>query len=104
MTAVITQTTFKPNPGADMSSIRKIVKEAAVIWRKHGAEVSLSMVSNGEIGNMTFSCRYESFEKYGKCAGAVYADPAFQTWSAKATASGLNSWVRSNILREISLN
>jgi len=104
MTAVITQSTFKSNPGADMVKVLELVKEAAVINRRHGAEVSLWMVSSGEIGNMTFVCRHESFEKYGKSVDAVYADPAFQKWSAKATAAGLTSWVRSNTLREIPLN
>ncbi len=104
MPAVITQSIFKPNPGADMAKIREIVKEAAVIWRRHGAEVSFWTVSAGEVGNLGFAARYESFEKYGSCADAVFADPAFQAWSVKATASGLTSWVRSNTSREISLN
>ncbi|MCE2781825.1 hypothetical protein [Limnohabitans sp.] len=43
-----------------------------------GAEVSIWTVSAGEVGNMVFATRYDSYEAYGKCMDAVYADPAFQ--------------------------
>lgn len=33
----------------------------------------------------------------------IYADPAFAAWNAKGVASGLSSWVRSNVAREVSL-
>jgi hypothetical protein len=34
----------------------------------------------------------------------MYADPAFAAWSAKGVASGLSSWVRSNVVRELTLS
>ena len=57
--------------------------------------------SSIEIDNMVFATRYESYEVYGKCTYAVYADPTFQTWQVKGTASGLSSWVRSNLARQL---
>lgn len=101
MAQMISQAVFKPNPGADMTKLMGMVTEAAAIWRKHGAEVSVWSVSAGEIGNMVFATRYDSYEAYGKCSDAVYADPDYQAWSLKATASGLSSWVRSNLARQL---
>ena len=99
--AVVYQVAFHPNPGADMTKLMALVTESAAIWRKHGAEVSVWAVSAGEAGNMVFSTRYESFEAYGKCAAAVYADPDYQSWSQRGVASGLSSWVRSNLARQL---
>ena len=101
MAQMISQVVFKPNPGADMAKLMGLVAESAAIWRKHGAEVNVWTVSAGEIGNMVFSTRYDSFEAYGKCLDAVYADPDFQAWHVKGTASGLSSWVRSNLARQL---
>ena len=101
MAQMISQVVFKPNPGADMTQLMALVAESAALWRKHGAEVSIWAVSAGEIGNMVFSARYDSFEAYGKCTDALYADPAFQAWQVKGTASGLSSWVRSNLARQL---
>ena len=98
---MISQVVFKPNPGADMTKLMALVAESAALWRKHGAEVSIWAVSAGEVGNMVFLARYESFEAYGKCTDALYADPAFQAWQVKGTASGLSSWVRSNLARQL---
>jgi hypothetical protein len=84
-----------------MTKLMALVAESAALWRKHGAEVSIWAVSAGEVGNMVFSARYESFEAYGKCTDALYADPAFQAWQVKGTASGLSSWVRSNLARQL---
>jgi hypothetical protein len=98
---IISQAVFKPNPGADMAKFMTIVAESAALWRKHGAEVSVWAVSTGEIGNMVFATRYESYEAYGKCVDAVYSDPEFQAWSVRATGSGLSSWVRSNLARQL---
>jgi hypothetical protein len=103
MSQVISQTVFKPNPGADMSKLMALVAESAAIWRKHGAEVAVWTVSSGEIGNMIFSARYESYEAYGKCTDAVVADPAYQAWTAKGVASGLSTWVRSGLARQIAI-
>jgi hypothetical protein len=101
MSQVVSQAVFKPNPGADLNKLFELVSESAAIWRKHGADVSVWSVSAGEIGNMVFTARYDSFEAYGKCTDAVYADPAFQAWMVKGTASGLSSWVRTNIARQL---
>jgi hypothetical protein len=101
MAQMISQVVFKPNPGADMAKLMGLVAESAATWRKHGAEVNVWTVSAGEIGNMVFSTRYDSFEAYGKCLDAVYADPDFQAWQVKGTASGLSSWVRSNLARQL---
>jgi len=101
MAQMISQVVFKPNPGADMTKLMGLVAECAAIWRKHGAEVNVWTVSAGEIGNMVFSTRYDSFEAYGKCLDAVYADPDFQAWQIKGTASGLSTWVRSNLARQL---
>jgi hypothetical protein len=103
MSQCIAQFVFKPNPGADMSKVMAQVKVAAGIWKRHGADVSFWTVSAGEIGNLIFACRFESFAAYGKSYDAVTADPAFLAWSAKSTASGLTSWVRSNLARAIAL-
>ena len=103
MAQMISQVVFKPNPGADMAKLMGLVAESAAIWRKHGAEVNVWTVSAGEIGNMVFSTRYDSFEAYGKCLDAVYADPDFQAWQVKGTASGLSSWVRSNLARQLQI-
>jgi hypothetical protein len=101
MAQMISQVVFKPNLCADMTKLMALVAESAALWRKHGAEVSIWAVSAGEVGNMVFSARYESFEAYGKCTDALYADPAFQAWQVKGTASGLSSWVRSNLARQL---
>ena len=101
MAQMISQVVFKPNPGADLAKLMELVAESAAIWRKHGAEVSIWTVSAGEVGNMVFATRYDSYEAYGKCTDAVYADPAFHAWQVKGTASGLSSWVRSNLARQL---
>ena len=101
MAQMISQVVFKPNPGADMTKLMGLVAESAAIWRKHGAEVNVWTVSAGEIGNMVFSTRYDSFEAYGKCLDAVYADPDFQAWQIKGTVSGFSTWFRSNLARQL---
>jgi hypothetical protein len=101
MSQVVSQVAFKPNPGADMAKLMELVAESAAIWRRHGAEVSVWAVSTGEAGNMVFTTRYDSYEAYGKCVDAVYADPAYQAWMAKGTASGVSTWVRSNLARQL---
>ncbi len=103
MSQVISQNVFKPNPGTDMSTLMALVAESAAIWRKHGAEVTVWTVSSGEIGNMVFSARYDSYEAYGKCADAVVADPDYQAWTAKGVASGVSTWIRSSLARQIAI-
>lgn len=99
----VIQIVFKPNPGADMTKLMGLVKESAALWKSHGAEVTLWAVSGGEVGNMVFTAMFESFTAYGACMEKLYADPAFAAWNAKGVASGLSSWVRSNVAREVSL-
>ena len=41
MPAAAIQYVFRPNPGCDLPALIELVKEAAVLWRKHGADVSL---------------------------------------------------------------
>jgi hypothetical protein len=99
--AVVAQYVFRPNPGSDMNAITANVKEAAALWRKYGAEVHLWAVSMGEIGNMAVTVRFDSYEAYAHCYDRLIADPAFTVWQQKNLASGLSSWVRSNLSREI---
>lgn len=104
MPRAVSQIVFKPNPGADMMKLMELVKESAAIWKRHGADVSLWAVSAGEVGNMVFTASFESFSAYGSCMEKLYADPAFVAWNAKGVASGLSSWVRSNVAREVILS
>ncbi len=99
--AVIAQYVFRPNPGSDLNAITANVKEAAALWRKYGGEVHLWTVSMGEIGNMAVSVHFDSYEGYARCFDKLIADPAFMAWQQKNLASGLSSWVRSNLAREI---
>lgn len=103
MSQIISQTIFKANPGADMSKLLALVAESAAIWRKHGAEVTVWTVSTGEIGNMVFATRFDSYEAYGKCTDAVISDPDYQAWTIKGVASGLSTWVRSNLARQLAI-
>ncbi len=101
--AVTAQFVFRPNPGADFKALMALVKEGAELWRKYGATVSLWTVSVGEVGNMVFSARFDSFDGYAKCMDRLTADPAFPAWTQKNTAAGLTTWVRSNLARELPL-
>ena len=101
MASVALQIVSRPLPGADMSKVMANMKEAAELWRKSGAAIKVYTVSVGEIGNMVFTSRYDSYEAYGKCVDAVVADPDYQAWVLKATASGVSTWVRSNLARQL---
>ena len=101
MAAAVIQYTFKPNPGIEMPALIEMVKEAAVIWRKHGAEVSLWSVQIGEIGNLNFVVRSESSATLGGTLEAVNNDSAFAAWRMKNVKAGLATWVRSNQAYEI---
>ena len=103
MQRIVPQVVFKPNPGADMMKLMALVKESVAIWKSHGADVSLWAVLAGEVGNMVFTASFESFSAYGACMEKIYVDPAFAAWNAKGVASGLSSWVRSNVAREVFL-
>lgn len=41
MSASVIQYVFKPNPGTDLQTLLGLIKEAADLWKKHGADVSL---------------------------------------------------------------
>ena len=84
-----------------MPALIAMIKEAAGLWREHGAEVSLWSVQVGEIGNMTFVARFESSAKLGATLDALNSDAAFAAWRAKNIKAGLASWVRSNQAYEI---
>jgi hypothetical protein len=101
MSATVVQYVFKPNPGTNMQDLVGMIKEAAEMWRKHGADVSLWSVQVGEIGNMTFFVRCESAAKLGATLDALNADAAFVAWRARNVQAGLASWVRSNQAYEI---
>jgi hypothetical protein len=103
MSRCVLQYVFKANPGSDMGKVMAQVKTAAALWKKHGGEVSFWAVAGGEVGNSVFTVMFPSFAAYGKCADALYTDPEFQAWNAQGVASGLTSWVRSNVAREIIL-
>ena len=61
MASVALQIVSKPLPGADMSKIMANMKDAAALWRSAGAEVKVYTVSVGEIGNMVFAARWDSY-------------------------------------------
>ena len=103
MAKTIVQFVFKPNPGTDMQQLMGLVKESAELWRKHGAEVSLWSVQVGEVGNLAFTCHYESAARMGAVVDAVNADPAFVAWRAKNVKAGLATWVRSNQAYQIEI-
>lgn len=99
--AVNAQFILKPTPGTDLGAAIANVREGALLWRKHGAAVSLWTVSMGEIGNMIFEARFDSYENYAKCYERLIADPAFSSWMQKLTAEASSTWLRSNLCREI---
>ena len=104
MARCVAQYVFKANPGADMAKFRGSVKTAVALWRKYGAETSFWTVTGGEVGNFVVSCMFPSFQAYGECMDKLAADPEFQAWNAQSIASGVSSWVRSNIARELPLD
>ena len=101
MTSVVLQIVSRPLPGADMSQVMANMKEAADLWRKSGAEIKVYTVSVGEVGNMVFAARWESYESYGKTLDKMVGEQSAQALMAKITASGTAEWVRSNLAREI---
>ena len=101
MSAAVVQYVFKPNPGINVQELIALIKEAADLWRKHGADVSLWNVQVGEIGNMTFVARAESSAKMGATVDALNEDQTFVAWRAKNMKAGLATWVRSNQAYEI---
>lgn len=103
MSSVVIEYVYQANPGADMSALMALTKEATDLWKKHGAQVSLWAVQVGDIGNLTFRAKFESSAKLGATLDALNSDAAFNTWRAKSNQSGLARWVRSNQSYEIPL-
>ena len=101
MTRCAVQFVSKPNPGVDFGKFIAQVKTGLALWEKHGAAVSLWSVTGGEVGNIVFVAMFENFSAYGACMDKLNADPEFRAYVAQITASGLGSWVRSNVSREL---
>jgi hypothetical protein len=101
MSAAIVQYVFRPNPGCELSQLVSLIKEAATMWRDHGAEVRLWSVQVGEVGNLAFTAGFESTAKLGATLEALNNDQAFAAWRAKNLKAGLATWVRSNQAYEI---
>lgn len=103
MAASIIQYVFKPNPGCDMPQLIGMIKEAAAVWRRHGADVRLWSVQVGEIGNLAFVAGFESSAKLGATLDGLNGDPEFAAWRIKNVKAGLATWVRSNQAFEITI-
>jgi len=103
MPAAIVQYVFSPNPGCELPQLMGLIKEAATMWRAHGAEVRLWSVQVGEIGNLAFTAGFESTAKLGATLDALNNDPAFGAWRARNLKAGLATWVRSNQAYEITI-
>ena len=103
MARCVAQHVFKPNPGADMAKFRASVKTGVSLWKKYGAETSFWSVTGGEVGNFVATFMFPSVRAYGECVDSLAADPEFQAWTANNVESGLSSWVRNNIAREVPL-
>jgi hypothetical protein len=101
MPAVLIQYVSKPKPGSDLAAIMQFSKEAAALWRKHGGEVSFWSVIGGEVGNLAFMVRFDSFEAYGRTMAAMFTDPSTLEWQAKRLKAGQSEWVRSNTAVEL---
>jgi hypothetical protein len=103
MPAAIVQYVFSPNPGCELAQVIGLIKEAAAIWRTHGAEVRLWSVQVGEVGNLAFTAGFSSAATLGSTLDALNNDPAFAVWRTKNLKAGLATWVRSNQAYEISI-
>jgi hypothetical protein len=101
MAAVELQIVSRPLPGADMGTFMANMKEAAALWRSAGAEIKVYTVSVGELGNMVFAARWESYEAYGKSLDKMVGEQSIQALMAKINSSGTAEWVRSNLAREM---
>lgn len=105
MTASVLRFDVRANPGADLSQIVERAKEAAKIWKEHGADdVHFYSVMVGESGCFSFVARFDTLGKLGTTVESVNADPQMQAWRAKALKAGATTMVRSNQLVEIPLN
>lgn len=84
-----------------MGQVMANLKDSAAVWRSAGAEVKVYTVSVGEIGNMVFAARWDSYEAYGKSLDKMVGDLSVQALVVNITGSGTVEWVRSNLAREL---
>lgn len=104
MTAAVLRFDVRANPGADISQIVQSAKEAAKLWKEHGAdEVHFYSIMLGEAGCFSFVARFGSLAKLGATVESVNSDPAMQAWRAKTLKMGATTMVRSNQLVEVPL-
>jgi hypothetical protein len=103
MPAVVMQFVSHPQPGSDLATVVELAKEAAVLWRKHGADVSYWSVIGGEVGNYAFVARFDSIEAYGRTFASIGEDPAFREFQAKRLKAGQSDWVRSNLSIQVDI-
>jgi mannose/cellobiose epimerase-like protein (N-acyl-D-glucosamine 2-epimerase family) len=101
--AVALQIVFKPGPGTTHAKLTEWMSSAAALTKKHGAAPRFWAVSVGEYGNMVFSAEFASMAEYGKWMDALNADPAFHASRAKTIETGVVQFVRSNLVRELTL-
>ena len=98
------QFTFKALPDSDLATITEKCKEAARLWKKHGAtNARLGFITVREMGHMSFIVDYENFTKYGAGYDSLSADPEFRKWQVDVTKIGMTEWVRGNVVRNVSL-
>jgi hypothetical protein len=96
---------FRPNPGADLAVALDAMKQAAALWRKHGApQARLWTVAAGELGQYALVLQFENATEYAKVTDLLSADDAFRQWQAANVRSGAFTWVRSNLMRELQLS
>jgi hypothetical protein len=103
MPAVVMQFVSHPKPGSDLATILQLAKDGAVLWRKHGADVSYWSVIGGEVGNYAFVARFDSIEAYGRTLASLGADPAFAEFQAARLKAGQSDWVRSNMSIQVDI-
>jgi hypothetical protein len=95
---------FRPNPGADLGDVMESIKQGAALWKKHGAtSARLWVVAAGELGNYVLELRFDNASQYAKVTDPLSDDADFRAWQAENVRAGSFTWVRSNLLREISL-
>ena len=102
---MLLQFVFKPLPGSDLSAIVTTAKEAARLWKKHGAaDASLWTVAVGEMGNLAFTVHFEDFTSYGTCYDSLLKDADFRKWQMDVVKQGMTEWVRGSVARKMSLD
>ena len=95
---------LRPNPGADLGAVMEAMKQGAALWKKHGApNPRLWNVAAGELGNYVLVVQFENATEYAKVTDPLSADPEFRRWQANNVQAGAFTWVRSNLMRELSL-